>query len=219
MRSKDLTGLRFGRWTVLSRGPSLAPTHGHGTRVQWLCRCDCEAEHLVTASNLTSGYSTACRRCGTATHRDIGSPEYKAWVAMKSRCYGQSNIGYQFYGGRGIVVCERWLHSYENFLADMGRRPGLDYSLDRIDSNGNYSPANCRWATRSQQDNNRRSNRLLTFDGRTQTIAQWAAETHLRKECILYRLDAGWPIRDALLQPSHRGPSLKQRPNLALLPL
>jgi len=124
---------------------------------------------------------------------------------MKSRCYTKSNIGYPYYGGRGITVCDRWLHSFENFLSDMGERPGPEYSLDRINPNGNYRPDNCRWATRETQDNNRRANRFLTWNGKTQTIAQWAKETGISKGTILNRLNWGWPIEDALSWPSERG--------------
>jgi len=124
---------------------------------------------------------------------------------MKARCYTKSNIGYPFYGGRGIVVCERWRTSYENFLSDMGRKPTPEHSLDRIDPNGNYSPDNCRWAVREVQDNNKRTSRLVTFNGQTKTVAQWAQDTGISKGTISNRLDWGWPVADALTWPSKRG--------------
>lgn len=83
-------------------------------------------------------------------------PEYGAWAAMKDRCRRKNHRQYAYYGGRGITVCDRWLKSYSNFLDDMGKRPSSDYSLDRINNSGNYEPGNCRWATRSEQNKNRR---------------------------------------------------------------
>jgi len=123
---------------------------------------------------------------------------------MKARCYTTSNIGYPHYGGRGIAVCEHWRNSFPNFLEDMGRKPSPNHSLDRIDPNGNYSPNNCQWATRDEQLNNTRRTRLITFHGKTQTVAQWAQQVGLRKSCLLYRLNAGWSVERALMQPSSR---------------
>jgi hypothetical protein len=202
MRLIDLTGQRFGRWLIVERGSSL------GHRVRWLCRCDCGNTGLITSHNLKSGRSRSCgclRTDTITTHGLSKSPEFKTWTAMKARCYTKSNIGYPYYGGRGITVCDRWLHSFETFLADMGKKPDPDYSLDRIDSNGNYNPDNCRWAVRETQDNNRRSNHPLTFRGKTQTITQWAKEVGIPKTTILNRLNWGWPVEDALSWPSEHG--------------
>jgi hypothetical protein len=212
MRFVDLTGRKFGRWTVLGRGPDRPRKHSH--RVQWICRCECGAEGLVSSSNLVQGISRSCGclHIDTITTHDMtGSPEHQAWTALKSRCYTRSNIGYPFYGGRGIKVCARWLHSFESFLSDMGPRPGPEYSVDRIDPNRDYSPENCRWATRAQQDSNRRSSRLITFNSRTQTVADWARETGLSKSGLLYRLNAGWSVADALTIPPDRVHSKRLR--------
>ena len=211
MKLNILTGQVFGRWTVIER------RQNKGRRVQWLCRCECGNTGLVMSNNLVSGIS---RSCGCfhidtiTTHGKCKTTEYPTWVSMKSRCYTKSNIGFPYYGGRGIIVCDRWLHSFENFLTDMGHKPGAGYSLDRIDPNGNYCPENCRWSTREVQDNNRRSNTILTFDGKTQTVAQWAREKGIHKTTLLGRLDWGWPIEDALtwkpakgrVNPSHVKP-------------
>lgn len=103
------------------------------------------------------------------------SPTYAAWKSMKYRCNCPSFIGYKDYGGRGIKVCDRWLHSFENFLADMGERPSKNYSLDRYpDVNGDYEPSNCRWAERKAQNSNTRRNVFIEYKGETKTAAEWA---------------------------------------------
>ena len=128
------------------------------------------------------------------------TPEYLAWQNMRARCNRATHPEYPNYGGRGIVICERW-NDYANFLADMGRRPGSGYSIERIDNDGPYSPENCRWATAAEQRRNKRSTRLVSFGGRTQCIADWAAETGLNADTITIRLRLGWPVEKALTQP------------------
>src|SRR5688572_5961440 len=99
---------------------------------------------------------------GHSRHGVPRTPEYHSWVSMKTRCYNPNCNRYERYGGRGIVVCERWRTSFVNFLADLGLRPSPKHSLDRIDSNGNYEPGNVRWATDAEQQNNRNPRRLPT---------------------------------------------------------
>ena len=106
------------------------------------------------------------------THGMSGTPEYQAWIDMKHRCFNPNHKNYLDYGGRGITVCDRWLN-LDNFLADMGTKPSPKHSLDRIDNNGDYSPKNCKWSTRVEQNNNTRYNRLITIDDVTLTITQW----------------------------------------------
>lgn len=130
-------------------------------------------------------------------------PERYLYDTMLQRCYNPRKMHYDRYGGRGIVVCERWRVSFDAFLADMGRRPGPGYSLDRIDNDGPYSPENCRWATRQEQARNRTSNRRLTHNGVTRTLQEWAEATGIGRAVIGARLDKlGWDIAKALGTPT-----------------
>ena len=120
------------------------------------------------------------------------TPEYRSWRHMIQRC--ASHPAYQ---GRGITVCERW-RTYANFLADMGPRPSLDHSLDRVDNDGNYEPSNCRWASAKEQQRNTRSNRLLTFNGQTKCLMDWALSLGVKFNTLHERLRRGWSVERTL---------------------
>jgi len=121
---------------------------------------------------------------------------------MKDRCYGANGVSYNNYHGRGIVVCERWIYSYENFLVDMGRKPLRSMSLDRIDNDGNYEPRNCRWATAKQQNNNSRNCRFIEYDGKTMTMKQLANEYNIGYYLLRDRISVlGWSVDRAIKTP------------------
>lgn len=132
-------------------------------------------------------------------HGQFGTPTHTAWRKMLERCTKAYCPDFPRYGGRGITVCERW-QDFRNFLQDMGERPhGL--TLDRIDVNGNYEPANCRWADRTTQSRNRRDNVLLTHQGVTAPMAEWAERIGCKKGSLWHRIHAGWTVERALTQP------------------
>jgi len=136
------------------------------------------------------------------THKMTGTSEYKSWDAMKRRCLYPKCTGYSDYGGRGIKISNSWRNSFENFFADMGLKPSPAHSLDRIDNNGDYQADNCRWATREQQDNNKRNNRLITIGCVTLNLKQWTTEMGFGgSNVILERLKLGWSEKDAVLSP------------------
>ena len=131
------------------------------------------------------------------------SPTYLTWRGMKTRCTNPQNASYKNYGAKGISYCERW-ETFELFLDDMGERPeGM--TLDRKDRSKDYSPENCRWATRKQQSQDRSITVWIEHDGRRMCLSDWATETGLKLTTIKYRLDAGWAIERALTTPPRRG--------------
>lgn len=201
----QMIGETFGRLTVLERAPNAA-----GNQTQWKCQCQCGTVGVYNGSNLRIGITKSCgclRAEATSarrkTHGKTQTPLYRIWRAMLDRCYLKSNKAYKFYGGRGIVVCDHWRSSYENFQTDMeaGYKQGL--WLDRRESNGPYSKENCRWATPKEQQRNRRDNRLFEFRGKTRTLAEIVEMVGINYGLVLGRLRRGWPLEDALNQPAN----------------
>lgn len=127
--------------------------------------------------------------------------EYRAWSDMLTRCMNPKFIKYKYYGGKGIKVCERWVMSFVAFYEDMGTCPPK-HTLDRIESDKDYEPGNCRWVTQSQQMRNTTRNRLLTYNGKTQCIADWAAETGMGFLILYKRLERGWTVERTLATPA-----------------
>lgn len=201
---KDLIGQRFARLFVKAR-----VENNRRGRAVWKCLCDCGNTVTVNAGSLISGNTKSCgclkHDVGVANgkaRRRHGMTKSKAWIcwdSMLQRCNNPNHKSYHHYGGRGISVCERW-HVFENFYDDMGEPNGL--TLDRIDVNGNYDKANCRWATMKEQGRNTRVNRFLTLDGETMTIADFTERYDLSDNMIADRLKRGWTVEDAILKPN-----------------
>lgn len=201
----------FGRLTAVRN----VGRHPHGGE-KWECKCACGSKTFVRHYALLSGHTTSCgcsrresmRRAGLRNkkHGECSPkrrrPEYSAWCAMRNRCRNPRNRAYSRYGGRGITVDPRW-ESFERFLADMGTRPSPHHSLERVDNDGPYSPANCIWATRKQQARNRRRMRKVTAFGRTQLVCEWAEEVEIPQVVIGSRLAHGWSPERALTEAYH----------------
>jgi len=203
-----LVGSRFGRLVVIARSASL----GHGGSGRWTVRCDCGATKIVYGSNLRGGRTTSCgcRNSEVVIARSTKhecaprirhAPEYDTWCRMIQRCHNPNSKDFVDYGARGIAVCDRWRGSFEAFLADVGRRPTNDHSIDRIDNDGNYEPCNVRWATKDEQWNNKRTTRWVYFLGKRLSAAQWEREFDLPKGTVRKRLDRGWSTSRALTEP------------------
>lgn len=188
------SGQRFGHVTIIKRNGSK-----YGCS-QWLCRCDCGLEKNIIGKNLKKGsvIGCGCFRGKKSTHGMSNSPIYSIWSGMKKRCYLKSDISYKNYGGRGIKVCKRWM-KFENFYADMKDDYKSGLTLDRIDNSKGYLPGNCRWVDGYIQANNRRNNVILNYEGRKQTLSQWAREKGIKASTLYMRLFRyNWPIYKAL---------------------
>ncbi len=195
--------IHYGRLTII--GLSSRTDH---KRTFWTCECFCGTIKAVKESNLKDGLTRSCgclrSMSYSTTHGHAGhgkvSRAYMAWQHMIRRCYSSRTYNYHNYGGRDIKVCMRWRESFEEFLHDMGE-PEKGMSLDRKDNNSNYTPDNCRWATNSEQQRNTRTNRMLTFRGKTQCLFAWAEEIQIHPRTLWARLDSGWSIKQALITP------------------
>lgn len=252
----NMTGMMFGRWTVIDYAG-----RAKNTKIMWKCQCECGSIKTIEGSQLRGGVSTSCgcsKRahnigdrygllvvlkhegtyldgkqskylcqcdCGNTkvvwrtslvngtdscgcltkdklhmrhlTHGQSHMRVYKVWAAMKDRCLNRNNTHYAEYGGRGISVCQRWLHSYENFIEDMGdRQPGM--TIERLNNSLGYDPTNCVWATRKQQQNNRRACRMITVGGVQKTLMQWCEMAGIGYTTVRGRLLRGWSPEDAL---------------------
>lgn len=208
----DITGQRYGRLTVISRSEN-----NRHKKAMWRCRCDCGNEAIFCGNHLRSGNTQSCGCLAMETrinngksvvkHRGRGTRLYHVWSDIKIRCFNSKSSNYANYGGRGITMCDEWRNDFATFR-DWSIANGYDetapkgqYTIERINVNGNYEPSNCRWATTKEQGNNRRNNHLLTYDGETHTIAEWSEITGIRHDTLLRRLKKGWTPEKTLTEP------------------
>lgn len=201
MAKNSLVGLRFGRLVVQSF--SHVDKHGQWC---WHVLCECGTEKVVSGSNLRgTTKSCGCLKAAVtsermSTHKQSGTRTHRIWKGIVSRCTIPSASGFHNYGGRGIRVSEQW-RSFENFLRDMGVCPSSTHSIDRIDNDGDYCAENCRWATRREQSRNHRGNHMITANGETLCVKDWADRLGICEASIRGRLKRGWDPAFAVTAP------------------
>lgn len=205
----DLTGQKFGRLTVVERVENYVTPKGI-QMPQWKCKCDCGKEKVVRGHDLKRGNTTSCgclRRekmfeigKNSTTHGHSRERLYRIWADMKSRCYNPNSIKYYIYGAEGKTVCDEWLHDFEAFYKwAMANGYADNLTIERIDGTKGYSPENCRWATKKEQNVNKRNNHLITYNGKTQTLSQWADELGISRAVLYMRINKlHWDIERAL---------------------
>lgn len=178
----------------------------------WLFRCACGAERSIRIDPVRRGLTRSCgcfqreraaEKCiaDNTKHSMYGTPEYIVWSGMLARCRNPENPKYHRYGGRGISVCKEWENDFIAFYLAMGERPSAGHTLDRIDTNGNYEPGNCRWATWQQQQRNRSNNHVVVFHGREMCLAEAISLSAVSKSTVYKRLREGWTAMRALTEP------------------
>jgi len=183
----------FGRWTFISEAGHSGKGPPSAT-LQWRVRCSCGTVKNVNARTIRRGQSTSCgcrmrelQAAHLTSHGMSRTPEYRTWIHMRRRCQPQFRQS-KDYADRGIVVCERWRDSFENFFADMGPRPGPDHTLERLNNDGIYEPSNCAWATRLAQQKNRRDVRLYQYAGQRLCAAEIARKTGIPYRTLVRHL-------------------------------
>ena len=206
MKRRELSGMQFGRITVLNVA-YIKKGHKY-----YNCVCECGNAKVISGSHLASGASKSCG-CMVGirnierftTHGQSKSRLYRIWRGIKNRCLNPNDTNYPYYGGRGITISDEWLNNFEAFQA-WSQNNGYDESLtiDRIDVNGNYEPNNCRWVNRKVQARNKRDNHLVTINGITKYITDWVEESPVSLTTIYQRIRDGWTVEDAILITDRR---------------
>lgn len=195
----DITGQTFNFLTVIER-----LENSEKGRARWRCLCVCGNYTIVTTGNLKNGAVKSCgclrKTNANRTHGLSHTRHYKKWVSMKRRCYDVNDPHYKNYGARGIRVCDNWKNDFTSFYKwcmETGERE--DLTLERLDVNGNYSPSNCSWVDKKTQANNRTTNRIYTYNGKTQNLAQWCEELNLKYGLVHSRIyKHGWSFEKAI---------------------
>lgn len=190
---KVMAGQKYGRLTAIRRIPN------HNEKMFWLFHCECGRDYECRISHVRGGLiqSCGCRQrevllARITKHGWTGTPEYRAWQGMITRCENPHDLGYRNYGGRGIQVCDEWRKSFEEFIAHIGPRPSKDHSMDRIDNDRGYEPGNVKWATRREQMANRRTTVFVEWGGKKMPITEACRLSGVKYRTAHMRVSAGW---------------------------
>lgn len=207
---KDITGQKFGRLTAIK--PEFKDKH---YRYHWLCECECGNTKTISYDSLVRGLTKSCGclndeqrhkkgfEANRTKHGMCYTRLYRIWKRLHTRCYNSNNPDYQkWYGARGITVCNEWLNSFElfrNWAMENGYEE--DLTIDRIDNNGNYEPSNCRWVDLKTQARNKRNNHLITYNGETHCLAEWAEILGVNVRTLIQRVHYGWEDEQVVSKP------------------
>lgn len=205
MKQENYIGKVYSNLTILNFAPPKIIIRKEGKKEKInVVNCQCSCGNLWTGNlaNLKRGTTKSCgcynienAKKRFTTHGLSLTTEYLTWKAMKRRCLNPADNCYKDYGGRGITICDRWLNSFENFFEDMGVKPSKSHSIERKNNNLGYFKENCRWATKKEQMNNTRHNKLITYKGKTQNMKQWCKELNLNYRTVKGRLNSlKWSI-------------------------
>lgn len=197
----SILGKKFNRLTVLE----FVGLNKH-KKATFKCKCDCGNEGIYLGTEVKNGHTKSCgcyAKDVKTTHGMHDTKLYQTWSDMKSRCTNPLNKYYHCYGGRGITVCDRWKDEYgfKNFYEDMGDKPNSELSLERIDNNKGYSKENCYWATSKEQCRNLRKNKLITWNGETKCMSEWAEILNMDKSTLKHRLDNWSDLNEIMTKP------------------
>ena len=198
---------------------AVALSHKTSNGQYWTFACDCGKSKVIRAADVVGHKQKSCG-CLSVTHGNTrggkSSPTHMSWVAMRERCTNPKMMAYANYGGRGITICSQWANDFTQFLADMGERPSKDHSIDRIDTNGNYEPSNCRWATSTEQNQNRRNMVMVTVGDETLCVAEWSRRFGVPHDTIWRRMNVmNWSAEKAVTTPV--GADRRKRPATLML--
>lgn len=205
VNATDLMGKRFGRLTVIGESNKI------GYHKYWRCKCDCGKEVNVRAYTLISGDSKSCgclardiSRKRNTKHGGYGTRLYRIWDSMKSRCRNPNSISYPDYGGKGITICDEWndFAVFREWAISNGYNDKL--TIDRIDNSKGYTQSNCRWVNMVSQENNKASNRYVTYDGETLSLSMWARRLNISYNMLLKRILRGWSFEKAIKTPPRK---------------